>query len=740
MAAGSIIIDLLMRTGSFETDTKRGQKALRELKKEAQDAGKLIGASLAGVGIAAAYAVGKQLEAADAAGKAAQTAGVSVEAYTSLAYAADLAGVSNESLSKSLLFLNKAISSNADAFKDLGVSVTGSSGQLRKADDVLLELADAFAKMEDGPRKAELATKLFGKAGADLIPFLNAGRAGISALTAEAARLGVVIDSETAAAAEQFNDNITRMQKATQGLTLQLAKEFLPVLSELAERTVKNAKDFGLLEGAFIAFYETILGGTEPADLLEKQSKTTAESIKGLREEIEKLTKQGVGEQFQGGVLGQLRTRLAEEEARAKTITQDLANALNAAAGRSSFGRGVGFADPRLSKPGGKAEPKGDKQRQSEAQRYLETLQKQGEETLNLTSYEKALLDIQKGRIEGITPALKRAILAQAQQNDATRIAIELRDSEVAGLSARARAQLDGIESLEKGNKALREEIELIGLDELGQVAVERARVSSTRALKEEELARRAAAGAADETLQALEAEIAALREREELLGTKIGKSLEQRTIEDTKRAGDATRNTLADSIEQGILDGYRSGMDLTQIFLNELKAQFAKTVLRPLIQPVADAGNDLIGQLLQGAVSAFSGMTIDPNGIGISSGGDSLTGAQILGRRAGGGDANPNPFGALLVGEKGPELFKPSTSGRIIPNSALGGGREPKITIENYGARIEQRKSSSGDVRFIIDAAVAEVNRGIASGTGSTARAMKARGLNLDRALARRS
>jgi hypothetical protein len=27
------------------------------------------------------------------------------------------------------------------------------------------------------------------------------------------------------------------------------------------------------------------------------------------------------------------------------------------------------------------------------------------------------------------------------------------------------------------------------------------------------------------------------------------------------------------------------------------------------------------------------------------------------------------------LVGEKGPELFTPSSSGRIIPNSAMGGG-----------------------------------------------------------------
>lgn len=736
MAAGSIVIDLLMRTGSFETDTKRSQKALRELKKEAYDAGKLIGASLAGIGVAAAYAVGKQLEAADAAGKAAQAAGVSVEAYTSLAYAADLAGVNNESLSKSLLFLNKAISSNADVFKDLGVSVTGASGDIRKADDVLLELADAFAKMENGPRKAELATKLFGRAGAELIPFLNSGRAGISALTAEAERLGVVIDTKTAAAAEEFNDNVARMQKATQGLTIQLAKEFLPVLSELAERTVKNAKDFGLLEGAFIAFYETILGGTEPADQLEKQSKVTSESLKGLREEIEKLTKQGVGEQFQGGVLGQLRARLSEEEARAKTITQDIANALNAAAGRSTFGRGVGFSDPRISKPSGKVEEKPDKAKQSEAQRYLESLQKQGEEVLKLTSYERALLDIQKGRIEGLTPALRKSILAQAEQNDLSRQAVELRDAEVSANTARARAQLDTVDALVKGNEQLREEIALIGLDELGITGVERARISSLRALKEEELVRRASNGAAEETLQVLEAEIAALREREQLLGEKIGKGIEQRGLEAAKSESTKTSDALADSIEQGILEGYRRGSSLTDIFLNELKAQFAKTVLRPLIQPVADAGNQLIGSLVQAAFAAFS-----PTGEGIVSGNspESATGEVIRGRRAGGGDAHRNIGGALLVGEKGPELFRPSTSGRILPNDALMGQRAPQTIIENHGARIQEERQSNGDVRFIVDAAVREVDRRIASRTGSTAVALKSAGLSLNRGLPRR-
>jgi hypothetical protein len=390
---------------------------------------------------------------------------------------------------------------------------------------------------------------------------------------------------------------------------------------------------------------------------------------------------------------------------------------------------------PQLQFDGAVGKPKATTA-QSEAQKYLETLQKAGEQTQKLTDYEKALNDIQAKRLTGITPKLQAAILAQAQANDQARIAIALRDSEVAGLTARSRAELDNLDALTKGNEELRKEIALIGLDELGILGVERARISSLRALKEEELARRAANGAADETLQVLEAEIAALREREKLIGDKIGRTLEQRNDEAVAKAGSKTSTALEDSIEQGILDGYRKGSDLTQIFINELKAQFAKTVLRPAIEPIAAAGNDLIGQLIGAAVSGFSG-----GGLGITTGDSPLssTGDAIRGRRAGGGDAHRNVGGALLVGEQGPELFRPSTSGRILPNSMLTGGQQPRTVIENHGARIQEQRQSNGDVRFIIDAAVREVDRRIASRTGSTAVALKSAGLSMNRGLARR-
>lgn len=52
--AGSIVIDLLLRTGSFETDSKRAEKRNREMAKSFQATGKVIGTAIAaGAGVAA---------------------------------------------------------------------------------------------------------------------------------------------------------------------------------------------------------------------------------------------------------------------------------------------------------------------------------------------------------------------------------------------------------------------------------------------------------------------------------------------------------------------------------------------------------------------------------------------------------------------------------------------------------------------------------------------------------------
>lgn len=362
MAAGSITVDLLMKTGSFESDTNRATKAaekrFKELKQEASDMGTVIAGSFAAVTAAAAY-LGKQaIDTMDQMGKLAQSAGQSVEQFSALAYAGDLAGVSNDQLASAMVKLSKnmvdAAEGSGDAakgFDALGVSVKNADGSLKTSDQVLSEVAGKLAGYRDGAEKTALAVNIFGKAGADLIPLLNGGADGLQKMKDEAQRLGVVLDTESVKAAEEFNDNLSRMKATMDGLTLAIAKEALPTLTDLSTRVLANAQDFGILNGAFQALYEKMLGGVEPADVLERQNKKTAESIKGLRAEIELLTKRGASEDFQGGVLGQMRTQLAALEAQAKRTTQALVDQLNAAAGRTTFGRGVGFDDPRYQKP-----------------------------------------------------------------------------------------------------------------------------------------------------------------------------------------------------------------------------------------------------------------------------------------------------------------------------------------------------------------------------------------------------
>ncbi len=753
MAAGSIIIDLLMKTGSFETDTDRAAKKLKGFQKDVIATAssiktQLVGA-LAGVGVALSFdalidgaAKFKDLE---------EETGATAQDLASLATAAGVAGVEVSSIAAAANKLTKSLSGVDDESKAAGAALASLGipiEEFKRLDPVARvdALTKAFNSFADGPEKSAVALALFGKAGAEQLKVFKA-------LGEEGGRQ-VILTQAQIELADAYSDRQAKLTATIKQYAQAGATDLLPTLNDLT--TV--SKQF-LAEIVGIDSSGKKLAGESPIAQFADGAATAfaylidiGQGVAGLFQSIGISIGAAAasGAAILEGEFGQAKTIAAEAAADiAKVLNPELFSQRLAKLRAASAAAALGDPNqssaetarlgrkPRIEFDGALAKPKGQKATQSEAEKYLETLQKQNESLVKQTSYEKALAEINAKRLTGITPKLKAQILEQAKLNDLKKIELELRDAETARISMIAKAQLDNIDALQKGNKELTDEIALIGADELAQVAVERARVSSTRALKEEELARKAAAGAADETLQALEAEIAALKEREDLLGKKIGKTLEQRTIEANAKSAEKTSTAFADSIEQGILTGFRRGESLSDVFLNELKAQFAKTVLRPLIEPISAGGNDLIGQLIGAAVSAFSGST----GVGITSGDSALsaTGDAIRARRAGGGDANPNPYGAILVGEKGPELFNPSTSGRIIPNNALGGGREPKVTIENYGARVEQRKTGNGDLRLIIDAVKTEVNRDIASGAGGTARAIRSRGVNLDRVLARR-
>lgn len=116
----------------------------------------------------------------------------------------------------------------------MGVEFKNQDGTLLGTDAVLLDLTERFKAMPDGAEKSALAVQIFGKAGAELIPFLNQGRDGINELTDELRALGIEMSGESAAQAEVFNDALDKLHLATTSIGTQVMTALLPALNEMA--------------------------------------------------------------------------------------------------------------------------------------------------------------------------------------------------------------------------------------------------------------------------------------------------------------------------------------------------------------------------------------------------------------------------------------------------------------------------------------------------------------------------
>lgn len=250
MALGSIVIDLLLKTGAFTTDAKQAEKRLQELQKTAISAGKAIGAGIAAGATVAAVALKDSINTMDEMSKSAQKVGITTEEFSKLNYAAGLADVSMETLVGSLGKLTKAqaealksTSQQAKIFDALGIAVKGSDGNLRESTEVLADFADRFQQLEGSPEAMAAGFAIFGRSFQNMIPLLKDGGDGIREAGEELEAFGGVLSTEAGNNAEAFNDNLSRLSVAAKSLAQAVATDLLPDLVTLTERFVTLAKD-----------------------------------------------------------------------------------------------------------------------------------------------------------------------------------------------------------------------------------------------------------------------------------------------------------------------------------------------------------------------------------------------------------------------------------------------------------------------------------------------------------------
>ncbi|WP_019561443.1 tail protein [Caldimonas manganoxidans] len=268
-ARAQILISAVDQTKAAFDSIQRGLGGLT-------DAAKRVNGVLANLGVAVSVAgltamVKSAIDTGDALDEMSQRVGVSVETLSVWKPAAEQSGVSGESFEKGLRKLSttmlEAATGSEDAarnFAAVGVEFKHQDGQLRATDQVLLDLAERFKAMPDGAEKTALAVQLFGKSGAELIPFLNQGRDGIEELAAEMQALGVQMSSETAAQAGHFNDTLDKLKLATTSIGNQIIASLLPALNDMAGGMVESAKQGGtlraILDGVVLVLKTLALG------------------------------------------------------------------------------------------------------------------------------------------------------------------------------------------------------------------------------------------------------------------------------------------------------------------------------------------------------------------------------------------------------------------------------------------------------------------------------------------------
>jgi hypothetical protein len=165
----------------------------------------------------------------------AQRTGVSVEALARFKKAAATSGTDIDAVSKALVKLSKGMLDAAagskqqmGAFKALGINIKDSSGQMKSADSVMLEIANRFKAMPDGVEKTALALKYFGKSGAEMIPMLNMGGDAID-------KLSVKMTTAFAEKANAYSDKLAMLSGKVGALGADLLIALLPALDKITD-------------------------------------------------------------------------------------------------------------------------------------------------------------------------------------------------------------------------------------------------------------------------------------------------------------------------------------------------------------------------------------------------------------------------------------------------------------------------------------------------------------------------
>jgi hypothetical protein len=205
---------------------------------------------------------------------------ISVEALSGLAKIAKLSDTPLETVTSASTKLSKALFSQTEDSKGAAAAIQALGLNFDKfksqsPDQQLYDIAKALDSFQDGAEKSGAAMLLFGKNGAEILPFLRE-------LSEQGLQVGKVT-SQQAEEARKYEQNLRALKMAGEEWKKTLADDMLPTLKEFSQELLAGRQAYGSWFGALVG-----IGTTNPFASMGDNIVKARDDVKDLEAELTK--------------------------------------------------------------------------------------------------------------------------------------------------------------------------------------------------------------------------------------------------------------------------------------------------------------------------------------------------------------------------------------------------------------------------------------------------------------------
>ncbi len=229
---------------------KVGDKAMKLVKAGAV----MVGTGILTMGAAITKATVDTLKYAETINEMGIRTGLTSEELQKLEYITGQVGVNFDAVGSGVSFLTKNLTNARKkgselngVYKELGID----PNKIKNQGELFSTTVAALAQMQDETERNILASKMFGRGYAELVPLFDTGVEGLQKLSMEAEKNGLILPDAQIKAYDDLGDKIDLVQKFFRGVGFTIVEKAMPYVEKFTSYLINNMPAIQVQTGMF---------------------------------------------------------------------------------------------------------------------------------------------------------------------------------------------------------------------------------------------------------------------------------------------------------------------------------------------------------------------------------------------------------------------------------------------------------------------------------------------------------